>query len=97
SDNSRKNHLQSDEIFIDRLSYRVSDFKFSNPIFGNKISCKIKGSCPQHCLKRGQHPSGHDRRNRIGSIMKSIDEIKNQRQNNNYDQKYKWIHLKRLN
>src|SRR5690606_736935 len=71
-----ENYFEIDKIFVDGFGNSITDFKFADNIHGNKKCCKVPQRCPQYRLKRGKNFSRNDGCNRIGRVMKAVDEIK---------------------
>ena len=55
-------------------------------ILKNEEGYKVEESSPYNCLERSKHFGRNNSSYGIGGIMKAIDIIENQRQENNEDQ-----------
>jgi hypothetical protein len=61
-----------------RFRNGIGHFKVKNPK-GNNIKCRS----PNYCLKWSQHFGRNNGSNRVGGIMKPIDQVKYDCQRNN--------------
>lgn len=80
ADQSGENHLQRNEFLVHRSGNGVPDLEFPDDVFRNEEGDEIEHGGPQNRLEGCQHLSGNNGGNGVCRIMKSIDKIENERE-----------------
>jgi hypothetical protein len=87
---SGKNYFKRNKILVDGIGNGIADLEFPDQVFGNKKGGKIEQRGPQYSLKGCEYLGGNDGGNGIGGIVKAIDIIENQREDDDNYQERHW-------
>src|SRR5580704_9346102 len=82
-DQPGKNHLEVDKVLVDRSGDGIPDFELANDIARDKEGSEVENGRPQHGLERRQYLGRNNRGDGIGGVVKTIDIIEYQRQDDN--------------